>query len=126
MNVTGIPSSRILIFSQSLGMAVSIAISKHFALQSILVVFAGSILVAPLVDVTTLVSTYQVAGIVPLLSPLARFPLLFNYLQRFIRDEWPSKDRIAQYVRANEANGQKYRLTIIHAEDDYDIPWVTW
>ena len=33
------------------------------------------------------------------------------------------KDRIAQYVRMNEARGDKYRITIIHAEDDYDIPW---
>ena len=123
MNVAGIPSSRILIFGQSLGTAVSIAVSEHFALQSIPVVFAGTILVAPFVDVATLVSTYRVAGIVPLLAPLARFPLLSNYLQRFIRDDWLSKERIAQYVRANEANGQKYRLTIIHAEDDYDIPW---
>ena len=34
-----------------------------------------------------------------------------------------SKDSIAQCIRANELNGEKYRLTIIHAEDDYDIPW---
>jgi abhydrolase domain-containing protein 12 len=63
-----------------------------------------------------------VAGIIPILGPLRTFPFLFNYLTRFIRDKWPSKDRIAQYIRANEANKEKYRLTIIHAEDDYDIP----
>jgi abhydrolase domain-containing protein 12 len=34
-----------------------------------------------------------------------------------------SKDRITEYIQANEANGEKYRLTLIHAEDDYDIPW---
>ncbi|KAJ5554116.1 hypothetical protein N7513_004075 [Penicillium frequentans] len=27
------------------------------------------------------------------------------------------------YVRANEHNGENYRIAIIHAEDDYDIPW---
>jgi abhydrolase domain-containing protein 12 len=123
MNVAGIPPSRILIFAQSMGTAVSIAVSKHLALQSPPVVFAGTILVAPFVDVATLVTTYRVAGAVPILSPLARFPLLFNYLQRFIRDKWESKDHIAQYVRTNEANGERYHLTIIHAEDDYDIPW---
>lgn len=32
--VAGIPPSRILIFGQSLGTAVSIALSEHFALQS--------------------------------------------------------------------------------------------
>ncbi|ELR03358.1 hypothetical protein VC83_01661 [Pseudogymnoascus destructans] len=122
MNVASIPSCRILIFAQSMGTAVSIAVSKHLALQHPPVVFAGTILVAPFVDVATLVATYRVAGTIPVLAPLAKLPLLFNYLQRFIQDKWLSKDNIAQYVRANEVNGEMYRLTIIHAEDDYDIP----
>ena len=121
--VAGIPASRILIFSQSLGTAVALAVSEHFALQSPPKVFAGAILVAPFVDVPRLVATYRVAGSIPLLSPLARFPLLFNYLSTFIQDKWSSKDRIAQYIRANEANEEKYQLTLIHAEDDYDIPF---
>ena len=121
MQVAGVPPSRILIFSQSLGTAVNLAVSEHFALQSPPMVFAGGILVAPFVDVPTLVATYRVAGTIPILSPLARFPLLFNYLSTFIKEKWLSKDRIAGYIRANEANGEKYRLTLIHAEDDYDI-----
>lgn len=123
MKKAGIPPSRILIFSQSLGTAVSLAISDHFALRSPPIVLTGVILVAPFVDVPTLVATYRVAGFIPILSPLARFPLLFNYLSTFIQDKWSSKDRIAEYVRANEANGEKYQLTLIHAKDDYDIPW---
>ncbi|KAI9846199.1 MAG: hypothetical protein M1837_004313 [Sclerophora amabilis] len=121
-NVAGIPPARILIFGQSLGTAVSLAISEHFASQSPPVVFAGTVLVAPFVDVPTLVATYRVAGSIPIISPLAKFPLLFNYLSTFIRDTWSSKGRIANYVRANEEDGGKYRLTLIHAEDDYDIP----
>jgi abhydrolase domain-containing protein 12 len=121
-DIARIPPCQILIFGQSMGTAVSIAISAHYALQSQPVVFAGTVLVAPFADLATLVSTYRVAGIIPILGPLRTFPFLFNYLTRFIRDKWPSKDRIAQYIRANEANKEKYRLTIIHAEDDYDIP----
>ena len=105
-----------------MGTAVNLTVSEHFALQSPPIVFAGAILVAPFVDVPTLVATYRIAGSIPLLSPLARFPVLFNYLQTFIKEEWSSKDRIAGYIRANEANREKYRLTLIHAEDDYDIP----
>ena len=120
--VAGIPPSRILIFSQSLGTAVGLAVSEHFASQSPPIVFAGAILVAPFVDVPTLVATYRIAGSIPIISPLARFPLLFNYLQTFIKDKWLSKDRIAGYIQANEAIGEKYRLTLIHAEDDYDVP----
>ncbi|KAI4158042.1 MAG: hypothetical protein LQ342_007805 [Letrouitia transgressa] len=120
--VAGIPPSRILIFGQSLGTAVSLAVAEHFALQSPPVVFAGHILVAPFVDVATLVSTYRVAGSIPIISPLARFQTLFKYLSTFIRDKWLSKDRIAAYIRANEANRKSYRLILIHAEDDYDVP----
>ena len=123
MNVAGIPPSRILLFGQSLGTAVGLAVSEHFALQSPPIVFAGAVLVAPFVDVATLVSTYRLGGTIPILSPLARFPSLFNYLNTFIHDKWLSKDRITNYVQANEANGQAYRITLIHAEDDYDIPW---
>ncbi|KIH87412.1 abhydrolase domain-containing protein 12 [Sporothrix brasiliensis 5110] len=123
MNVAGIPPSRIVVFAQSMGTAVSIALSERLALQPQPVVFAGTVLVAPFVDVATLVATYRVAGTVPILSPLARFPWLFKSLQHFIKDKWPNKDRIAQYVRANEQQKTDYRLTIIHAKDDYDIPW---
>lgn len=123
MDVAGIPPSRILLFGQSMGTAVSLAISKHFAVQERPIVFAGTILVAPFVDVATLLSTYRVAGVIPILSPIARFSPLFKYLQQFIRDKWSNKDAIAQYIRTNEFNREKYRLTIIHAEDDWDIPW---
>lgn len=123
LNVTGIPPSHVLIFGQSLGTAVSLAISEHFALQSPPVTFAGAVLVAPFADVATLMATYRVAGTIPIVSPLAKFPSLFTYLSSLIHDKWLSKDRIASYVRTNEANHQKYRLTLIHAEDDYDIPW---
>jgi abhydrolase domain-containing protein 12 len=98
MNIAGIPPSRILIFGQSIGTAVSIAISQQLALQSPPVVFAGTVLVAPFVNVATLVSTYQIAGTIPITSLLTSFLLLFDYLQPFIRDKWLSKDHIAQYV----------------------------
>ncbi|CAI7600548.1 unnamed protein product [Penicillium bialowiezense] len=123
MNVAGIPPSRMVNFGQSMGTAVTIAISKHLATQTPPIVLAGIVLVAPFVDVATLVSTYRVAGTIPILSPIARFPLLFKCLQLFIKDKWPSKIRIAEYVQANELNRKAYRLTIIHAENDYDIPW---
>jgi abhydrolase domain-containing protein 12 len=109
MNIASIPPSHILIFAQSMGTAVGLAVSHHFALQSPPVVFADTVLVAPFVDVATLSATYRVAGTIPILSPLAKFPLLINYFEGYIRDKWLSKDRIEWYVRANEANGKRYR-----------------
>ncbi|GAB1730258.1 hypothetical protein NU195Hw_g9206t1 [Hortaea werneckii] len=119
----GIPPSRILIFSQSLGTAVNMAIAEYYATQETPIVFAGHILVAPFVDVPTLVSTYSVAGTIPILGPVAKFPALFNYLRTFIKDDWATKDRIASYIRAVEKAKLGYHVTIMHAEDDYDIPW---
>ena len=123
MSVAGVPPSRILLFGQSLGTAVDLAVSEHFALQSPPIVFAGSILVAPFIDMATIVRTYRIVGSIPVLTPLARFPLLFNYFSTFIQEPWSSNARIARYVRANEDSGAKYRVTMIHAEDDWDIPW---
>ncbi|KAL8898784.1 MAG: hypothetical protein Q9207_006525 [Kuettlingeria erythrocarpa] len=123
INTAGVPASRILIFGQSIGTAVSLAVSEYYARQSPPVVFAGTVLVASFADVATLVATYKIAGTIPIISPLVRFPRLFEYFTSFIRDTWSSKDRIASYVRINEDNGQRYRITLIHAEDDWDIPW---
>ena len=123
LNVAKIPPERIVIFSQSLGTAVNAAIAEHFAQQVPSIVFAGHILIAPFVDVPTLVSTYSVAGTIPILGPLAKFSAVFDYLRTFIRDKWSTKDRLQNYVRINEVQWDKYRLTLIHAEDDYDIPW---
>ncbi|KAL4981473.1 Alpha/Beta hydrolase protein [Aspergillus falconensis] len=122
INVAGIPASRIVIFGQSMGTAAAVAVSHRFASLSPPTVFAGTVLVAPFVNVPTLVSTYRVAGTIPILSPLRRFPALFEYLLRFIRDKWLTNERIMEMVRMNEVNEEKYRLTIIHAEDDWDIP----
>ncbi|KAL4900387.1 hypothetical protein BDW74DRAFT_188236 [Aspergillus multicolor] len=122
MDAAGIPASRIVVFGQSMGTAAAIAVSHHFASQSPPTVFTGTVLVAPFVNVPTLVATYRVAGTLPILSPLRRVPALFNYLLRFIRDKWLTNERITQMVRLNEVNAEKYRLTIVHAEDDWDIP----
>jgi abhydrolase domain-containing protein 12 len=123
LNVAKVPPSRILIFGQSLGTAVNMAVAEHFAMQHDPVIFAGHILVAPFVDLPTLATTYKIAGIIPILSPVAQHPLLFNSLSAKIRESWSTKTRIAKYVRRSEESMHQYRVTLIHAEDDYDIPW---
>ena len=123
INVARVPPSRILIFGQSLGAAVNLAVAERYARRSPAIVFAGHVLVAPFVDTTSLVTTYKIAGTIPLLSPLAQFPFLFQYLKQFIEDKWASYARIANYIQVNEINKRPYQITIIHAKDDYDIPW---
>lgn len=126
-----VPASRVIIFGQSMGTAVSLAILEHFVLLTTPVVFAGVILVAPFTDAISLAMTYRLAGSIPILSPAAKFPWLFDRLSMYMADKWLSKDRIARYVQTNEAYKHNYRLTLMHAEDDYDIPFqhtieMTW
>lgn len=129
MNTAEIPPERIVIFGQSLGTAVSIKLAHHFGLQSPPTLFAGMVLVAPFANVELLTKTYRVAGTIPLLSPVARFPTALAFLNRLILSKWPSKDKLAAFIRHCEPlkltpRESKYDITLIHAEDDYDIPWV--
>ncbi|KAK4201173.1 hypothetical protein QBC40DRAFT_278654 [Triangularia verruculosa] len=122
----GIPPSRIVIFGQSIGTAVGASLVRHLAAQPDPVLFAGIVFVAPFADVEMLTATYRVAGTIPLLGPLARFPRLLAFFNNFIVSKWPSKENLAAFVRQCEemsGNDQKYHITIIHAQDDYDIPW---
>ena len=72
-------------------------------------------------------ATYRLVGTIPLLDPVARIPELLAYLNRFVGDKWPSKHRLAEFVRRHEEEAAawsrpKYWVSILHGEDDYDIP----
>ncbi|KAI1110886.1 Alpha/Beta hydrolase protein [Nemania sp. NC0429] len=133
MREAGIPPSRIVVFAQSIGTAVSLSLIHHMATAQPEepVLFSGAVLVAPLADVESLTATYRLAGTIPLLDPVAKLlPPLLAWLNTFIRAKWPSKAKLAEFVRRCEAMDQsesalglRYDITIIHAEDDYDIPW---
>ncbi|KAI1619524.1 Alpha/Beta hydrolase protein [Exophiala viscosa] len=129
MKTAGILPERIVLFGQSLGTAVSISLAHHLALQSPPVLFAGIVLVAPFANVELLTQTYSVAGTMPLLAPVGKIPGALAFFNRFIVSKWPSKDKLAALIRHVEAlklpeRPTKYDITLIHAEDDYDIPWV--
>ena len=87
------------------------------------------VLVAPFADVELLTKTYSVAGTIPLLSPVAICPPALAFLNKFIISKWPSKDKLTAFIRHCDSlklapRERKYDITIVHAEDDYDIPWV--
>ncbi|PTB64493.1 alpha/beta-hydrolase [Trichoderma citrinoviride] len=127
IEVAGIPPSRIVLFSQSLGTAVTLSLAHHLATQvANPIFFAGMVLVAPFANVEELTATYRIAGTIPLLDPIARFPWLLDFFNGFIIAKWPSTEKIAEFVRFCEMSSDdaaRYDITIIHAEDDYDIPW---
>jgi abhydrolase domain-containing protein 12 len=126
MNVAGIPPSRIVIFAQSLGTAVAISLIHNLAARELPVSFAGTVLVAPFSDVSTLTATYRVGGVIPVLSPLSMFPPLLAFFNGLIKSTWRSKDRITNFIKRceNEENIVNYHLTFIHAQDDTTIPCI--
>ena len=59
----------------------------NYAQQDPSTVFAGHVLIAPFVDVPTLVSTDSFAVTVLVLGLLAKCPALFHYFRSFVRDK---------------------------------------
>lgn len=118
MQVAQIPAERIVLLGQSLGTAVATGVAEMYALEG--VEFGGIILVAGFSDLTTMLSGYKMGGLVPVLSPITRWPFLLRHLRSFIVDKWKTADRLANIVRHTKG---RLRLSLIHALDDADIPW---
>lgn len=118
IEVAKIPSDRIVILGQSLGTAVTSAVVEHFAKRK--TEFAGVVLVAGFTDLPTLLTSYSIAGWIPLLSPLRLYPRLYSLFADYLVDTWASATRLANFVRLSK----RVKLFIIHSKDDYEIPWL--
>ncbi|KAA6410151.1 MAG: alpha beta-Hydrolase [Lasallia pustulata] len=118
LEVAHIPPERIILLGQSLGTAVTTAVAEHFALES-RTEFAGVVLVAGFSDIPTLMLTYSVGGYVPILSALRPYPPLQRFFARRVKDTWQTAVRLSSFIR----HSKNVNLVIIHATNDYDIPW---
>ncbi|CAN8105612.1 unnamed protein product [Discula destructiva] len=116
--IARIPPERIVIFGQSLGSAVSIALASHLAAQEPSVSCAGLVITSSFTDLASLTATYRIGGLVPVLSPVAKFPTIFRYFSQHLTSTWLNNDRIAELIRTSD----RYHITMLHAEDDPDIP----
>ncbi|TVY55881.1 Monoacylglycerol lipase ABHD12 [Lachnellula suecica] len=117
LQVVKIPSDRIVILGQSLGTAVTSAVVEHYAIKG--VNFAGVVLVAGFTSLAELLPGYSIGGYLPVLSPLKSTPALLDLFSSQLVDKWPSAIRLANFVRLSK----RVRLFLIHAKDDYEIPW---
>ena len=118
MEIVGIPPEKIVIVGQSLGSAVATAAAEHFAVEDA-VEFKCLILCAAFSDVPTLMSTYTVGGLIPILSPLKPYPFLSQFFAKRIQETWFTFKRLANLVRKSK----NVNIHLIHATNDYDIPW---
>lgn len=87
------------------------------------------VLVAPFANMELLTRTYSVAGTIHLLSLVAVPTPALAFLNKFILSKWPSKDKLSAFIRRCESlrfapQENKYDITVIHAEDENDIPWM--
>lgn len=118
MDVAQIPPERIVLVGQSLGTAVAAAVAEHFVRVS-RIEFAGIVLIAAFSDMPTLLLTYSIKGLVPILSPLRPYPKLQRFFSGFLRDRWDTTSRITSLVRKS----RKVNLHLIHSRDDFEILW---
>lgn len=85
--------------------------------------FAGIILVAAFSSLPTMLSGYAIAGWIPVLRPLSYWPWLLGKIISRIVDKWPSAERLTRLTRSAKTAGRRLNLTLIHARDDWDIPY---
>ncbi|KAJ4417722.1 hypothetical protein N0V82_005996 [Gnomoniopsis sp. IMI 355080] len=116
--IARIPPERIVIFGQSMGSAVSIGLANHLAAQTPSLSCAGLVITSSFSDLASLTATYRIGGLIPVLSPVAKFPRLFRYFSEHLTSTWLNKDRIAELIQTSD----RYHITLLHAEDDPDIP----
>jgi pimeloyl-ACP methyl ester carboxylesterase len=118
-----VPPSSIILFGQSLGTAVATAVTHRWTLTNALPPFKGLILVSGFTSLPRLLETYSLKGVIPpLLPPLSRYPRLKDYVISHIADNWRTDQRIADLI-SHPNSAPSLDLTILHAEDDWEIPW---
>ncbi|KAH7350434.1 Alpha/Beta hydrolase protein [Pyrenochaeta sp. MPI-SDFR-AT-0127] len=115
--VAGIDPHRIVLFGQSMGSSVAIALAQQLAFQSVSI--AGLIITGGFPDVPTMLSEYRTFFGVRAFGPLARFPRLRELCTRGMRNQWPNLNRLADVVHYSPT----YHIEIFHAKDDPIVPW---
>lgn len=155
LQTANIHPENILILGQSLGTAVSSAVALHYAdpgnalvlapkaeqeateKQPLLprtppTTFAGVVLVAPFSSIPSLLLTYRIGGIIPILAPLRPFPQIGRWVTSYVVDQWHTAERLAAYHAALRDEPKLLRgegglhmgsLQIFHALNDRDISY---
>ncbi|KAK4117912.1 alpha/beta-hydrolase [Canariomyces notabilis] len=118
LHVARIPAERIVIYGQSLGSAVAIALVHELVQRELAVEFAGLVVTASFANVAELTATYRIGGLVPVLSPVARVKPLFDFFASRLQSKWDNERRLSEFVQ----KAGRYDVTLIHSEDDCDIP----
>lgn len=71
------------------------------------ITFAGIVLAAPFNSVPTLLLTYRIGGLLPLLLPLSPFPFAIRLLNKVV-DTWNTGERLGEYYRVLQGSPHLY------------------
>ncbi|GAA6028819.1 hypothetical protein JCM8097_007410 [Rhodosporidiobolus ruineniae] len=107
-----VPPSQIAIMGQSLGTGVSAGVTARLADEGLSP--RALILVAPFSSIASLLETYRLGNVIPILSPLRKFPWLLNSFLRLLKTKFDTKSLIER-VRCP--------MLILHAQNDPVIPF---
>ncbi|GAA6020554.1 hypothetical protein JCM11491_000794 [Sporobolomyces phaffii] len=108
----GVDPAQISIMGQSLGTGIGTALAMR--LQDEGLGIRSLILIAPFSSIATLLETYKLGNVIPLVSPLRGFPWLFNRLLELLRTKFDTKSIISDI---------SCRILVVHARDDPVIPF---
>ncbi|POY75292.1 hypothetical protein BMF94_1663 [Rhodotorula taiwanensis] len=107
----GVPASQIAIMGQSLGTGVSAGLASRLANEGITP--KALILVAPFSSIASLLETYKLGNIIPLLSPLRVFPSVLDRLLQLLKTRFDTRG-VIETIRCP--------ILILHAHNDPVIP----
>jgi len=117
-----IPSSNIILTSQSLGTAISTHLLHSWTLSHNLPPPNSLILTSPFSSLPSLIDSYSIKGLTPpLLSPFRSYPFIMNKITAFIADTWRTDQRLAEILLSDR--DIPINIHLIHARDDREIPW---
>ncbi|EXJ79424.1 hypothetical protein A1O3_08926 [Capronia epimyces CBS 606.96] len=117
----GIQPSQIILIGQSLGTFVSTALYHEWVLNLGRAPFKALVLYASFTSLPTLLDSYSIKGLTPpLLSPLLAYPRLQTWLLSQIVDKWETSKKLVELV---ENTSVRLELVMMHARDDWEIPW---
>jgi pimeloyl-ACP methyl ester carboxylesterase len=116
-----ISPSQILLIGQSLGTFVATSTYHAWTAQLQRPPFKALMLIASFTSLPKLLESYSIKGLTPpLFSPIIGYPAAQRWFLSKIVDHWETARRLVELVRAPDI---PLDLTIMHAKDDWEIPW---
>ncbi|KAA1473802.1 alpha/beta-hydrolase [Dentipellis sp. KUC8613] len=112
LEARGARQEDILVVGNSLGTGVSVQLVS--GLKSDGKTPRGLVLLAPFTSTGSLMETYHLFGVFPLLSPLKTLPFAINFIRRFVLHRFDNLSKITAL---------ECPILVVHAEDDWDIPF---